>query len=118
MAVCTLSALLKITIITVEDASKIIVRILGYEPYAEYMGGQYTKTAEQLELAIGGAKREALTREEAAALIYKALHKPMAFMRKPDKEPKDGAYELYIADGTNGEELKTLYTAYYDKENN
>lgn len=39
-------------------------------------------------------------------------------MRKSDKEQKDGAYELYIADGTNGEELKTLYTAYYDKENN
>ena len=97
--------------ISLEDAVEIVIKMLGYEPYAERIG--YMPAADGIGLLEDLETDGEITREEAARLIYKALHTPMLFLKEPDPDAEHGAYEAVIADGTNGKEYITLYTTFF-----
>ena len=99
--------------ISYEDAVKLVVDILGYDMYAEFAG--YMNTAQIMGLVEHAGIKEGLTREEAAELIYKALNRPMMFLKDPDPNVEHSAYEAYVADGTCGYEYITLYTTFFEK---
>ena len=81
--------------------------------YAEFAG--YMNTAQIMGLVEHSGIKEGLTREEAADLIYKALNRPMMFLKDPDPNVEHSGYDAYVADGTYGYEYITLYTTFFEK---
>lgn len=95
--------------ISCQDAVKMVVKALGYEPVAERYGNYpdgYMTTARKYDLIgnrINGT--DLLTRSDAAELIYNALYTPLML-----SEEEENQVSYHIADGENGSEYETLYT--------
>lgn len=92
--------------ITVTEATKIVLSVMGYGAYANVTGGYptgYTATAKKLRLYDGVGSMENLTKLDAAVLLCNALNTAIA-----DGVPYEGGTKY----NTNSE--KTLLGIYHD----
>lgn len=95
--------------VTIQDAVKMLVIALGYEPLAELNGkypNGYLHVAKEVGLIGSGVSgTNHLTRGEAVEVIYKALHMPLFLSRESDTQ-----ISYYVADGEDGNQYLTLYS--------
>lgn len=96
--------------ITYTDGAKIILQALGYEPFADTMGGYpsgYYFAANQYGLSDGMLfdSHNPMNRKDAAQMLYNALDVPL--MVEGDNA-SGGAMVFYIADGESGRDKITF----------
>lgn len=104
--------------ITYQDALKVLVCVLGYEPFAEMNGGYpagYVNAAKRYKILDKNFKGEDyITRGEAAEAVHNALYIPLMKEKVQDSsEDNVESGEYIIADGNNGTTLETLYLKYF-----
>lgn len=95
--------------ISIDDALKLLINIMGYEASAE-INGDYLKVAESIGLmdSVKYDENKYFTRENAAKLIHNALHIPIAETRMNEEGT---VQETVILDGEDGKLYRTLLTA-------
>ena len=95
--------------ISIDDALKLLINIMGYEASVE-IKGDYLKVAESIGLmdSVKYDENKYFTRENAAKLIHNALHIPITETRMNEEGT---AQETVILDGEDGKLYRTLLTA-------
>lgn len=99
--------------ISAKDALKLVVYILGYNDYAEFIG--YEKTCGDLGFLkyINFSEDIFLKRGEAANLINEALHVPIIEKKAVDIQDEEHT-EFIVCDGVSSMKYVSLYTKYFE----
>lgn len=102
---------------TYPECFRTALQITGYAPRAEMRRGYpagYVDEAVIHKLITGDEPDYAtdiVTREMAAEIVYNTLYLPLMLKKPAESSPNQ---EWFIADGTNGLPLMTLYSKYYE----
>ena len=99
--------------ISVKDALKMIIYVLGYSDYAEFTGIEKTCNDLGITEYIDFDENRFLSREEAANIINIAIHLPIVEKTNVINEDEEHT-EYVIMDGKNSEQRISLYDKYFD----